>query len=497
MKHARKLTSLLLALVMVFALAVTVAAEGATGTTKGSITVDNPITGRTYTAYKIFDVVYDNAGHYSYTIKGGDSGSPWYDTVHDYAIEANGLKLTQVGDTNTYVVTFGKVIFSAPKFADALKAALDANSTAFTGTGTPLTRGGTPETASATVNELGYYFVTSSTGALCSLDTTNPSVTIHDKNNIPFEKTKTVGKNDFNVGETVPFIISGEVPEHTIFTTYTYEITDKMSDGLTFNEDSVTVKVGGTQQAESNTTYTFNKGNAGDGYTFKVTIYVKNYKVGQPIEVIYTATVNEKAVAKISHNEARLTYSDDPTDESHKTITPPQKVDVYTSRIAILKFAHGSEATKLKGAKFVLYKEETTGGTTTTKYYKKWDKTTNEVTWVDKITDATEVETDAKGEAFFDGLANGIYHLVETKAPAGYNQLDQPYTVKVNERNTPVTNENENVLTVTARVENKTGAVLPSTGGMGTTVFYVLGAVLVVGAGVLLVTKKRMSQGEV
>ncbi len=492
MKHARKLTSLLLALVMVFALAVTVAAEETTGTTgTGSITVDNPREDQEYKAYKIFDVVYDNAGHYSYTIEGGDSGSPWYNTVHDYAIDANGLKLTQVGDTNTYVVTFGKVIFSAPKFADALKKALTDGSV--TDSGNPLTTSGT--TVSVTGLPLGYYFVTSSTGALCSLDTTNPDVTIHDKNNIPFEKTKTVEKNGFNVGDTVPFIITGEVPEHTIFTTYTYEITDKMSDGLTFNEDSVTVKVGGTQQAESNTTYTFNKGNAGDGYTFKVTIYVKNYKVGQPIEVIYTATVNEKAVAKISHNEAKLTYSDDPTDETHKTTTPPQKVDVYTSKIAILKVADGSEATKLKGAKFVLYKEETTGGTTTIKYYKKWDKTTNEVTWVDKITDATEVETDANGKAFFDGLANGIYHLVETKAPAGYNQLDQPYTVKVNEKNTPVINENE--LTVTATVSNKTGAVLPSTGGMGTTVFYVLGAVLVVGAGVLLVTKKRMSQGEV
>ena len=491
MKHARKLTSLLLALVMVFALAVTVAAEGTTEPAKGSITVENPREGQEYKAYKIFDVVYDNAGHYSYTIEGGDSRSPWYDTVNGYASELNGLTLTQVGNKTTYVVTFGKVYFSAPKFADALKKALANGSVA--DTGSKLATEGS--SVSVTGLPLGYYFVTSSTGALCSLDTTNPSVIIHDKNNIPFEKTKTVEKNGFNVGDTVPFIITGEVPEHTIFTTYTYEITDKMSDGLTFNEDSVTVKVGGTQQAESNTTYTFNKGNAGDGYTFKVTIYVKNYKVGQPIEVIYTATVNEKAVAKISHNEAKLTYSDNPTDETHKTTTPPQKVDVYTSKIAILKVADGSEATKLKGAKFVLYKEETTGGTTTIRYYKKWDKTTNEVTWVDKITDATEVETDANGEAFFDGLANGIYHLVETKAPAGYNQLDQPYTVKVNEKNTPVTNEND--LTVTARVTNKTGAVLPSTGGMGTTIFYVLGAVLVVGAGVLLVTKKRMSQGEV
>ena len=493
MKHARKLTSLLLALVMVFALAVTVAAEeaGTAEPAKGSITVDNPIEGQNYTAYKIFNVVYDNAGHYSYTIEGGDSGSPWYNTVSGYASEVNGLKLTQVGNTTTYVVTFGKVYFSAPKFAEALKKALTDGSV--TDTGNPLAPSGT--TVSVNNLDLGYYFVTSSTGALCSLDTTNPSATIHDKNNIPFEKTKTIEKNDFNVGDTVPFIITGEVPEHTIFTTYTYEITDKMSDGLTFDRKSLAVKVGSANVTTDTNKckITYDADNAPN--TFKVTIFVKNCTVGEDIEVTYSATINEKAVAKISNNEARLTYSDDPANETHTTTTPPQKVDVYTSKIAIVKVAEGTKATKLEGAKFVLYKEETTGGTTTTKYYKRWDETTNKVTWVDKITDATEVETDEKGEASFDGLANGIYHLVETKAPAGYNQLDKPYTVRVNDKNTPVINENQ--LTAIATVTNKTGAVLPSTGGMGTTIFYVLGAVLVVGAGVLLVTKKRMSQSEI
>ena len=493
MKSTRKLASLLLALVMVFALAVTVAADGTTGTTgTGSITVENPITGHNYTAYKIFDVVYDDAGHYSYTIESGDSGSPWYNTVNAYASELNGLQLTQVGDTNTYVVTFGRVYFSAPKFADALKKALDDGSV--TDSGSKLATDGT--SVSVTGLPLGYYFVTSSTGALCSLDTTNPDVTIRDKNNVPFEKTKTVGKNDFDVGETVPFMITGEVPEHTIFTTYTYEITDKMSDGLTFNEDSLKVMVGNSNVTADPTKCTIEKGTADAPYTFKVTILVKNCTVGDAIDVTYSATINEKAVAKISHNKATLTYSDDPTNLEHKTTTPPQEVDVYTSRIAIVKVAEGTRATRLKGAKFVLYKEVTTEGTAVaTKMYYKWNDTAKKVEW-DAEQDHAEVkETNENGEASFDGLANGIYHLVETKAPAGYNLLNKPYTVKVNEKNTPVTGVDQ--LTATATVENKTGAVLPSTGGMGTTVFYVLGAILVVGAGVLLVTKKRMSQGEV
>ena len=156
-----------------------------------------------------------------------------------------------------------------------------------------------------------------------------------------------------------------------------------------------------------------------------------------------------------------------------------------------MKVAEGSETTKLKGAEFVLYKEVISEDGTVTKQYYKWTDD-HKVKWVAEQNQATVRATDKDGKASFDGLANGIYHLVETKAPAGYNQLDQPYTVKVNENNPP-----DPQLTVTATVTNKTGAVLPSTGGMGTTVFYVLGAVLVVGAGVLLVTKKRMSQGEV
>lgn len=480
MKHARKLTSLLLALVMVFALAVTAFAAGA-----GSITVDNPIAGQNYTAYKIFDVVYnDGQTAYSYTI---DSTSAWFNTVDTYSKQTNsGLTLTKVGDTTTYVVTTTGD-FSAPPFADALKKALDANPTAFTGT--PLTKSGSPEKASATVNELGYYFVTSTTGALCNLTTTNPNANIHDKNDMPFKKE--VDKTNVDVGQTVTFKITGKVPDYTGFNTYTYLITDTMTDGLTFNGDSLTVKVG-EATVTNDCTIAYDAETAPQTFTVFIPVLEKKYNFGAEIVVTYTATVNKNAIAVISTNQAKLTYSNDPTTgETKDSQTEEQKV--YTSKIVIDKFETDKKDTvKLEGAEFVLYKKAPNDADQNAIQYYKQDETTKAVSWVDAIADATKVTTDANGAASFDGLANGTYYLVETKAPAGYNQLTEAKDVVVTGSITDSTK-----LSVTAEVANSAGTLLPSTGGMGTTIFYVLGAVLVVGAGVLLVTKKRMSQSEI
>lgn len=481
MKTPKKLTSLLLALLLVFALATTVAADGTTGTTgTGSITVDNPVADKTYTAYKIFDVTY-NGDNYSYTI---DSSSDWYDTVNSYATDpAHGLNLTQVEGTTTYVVTTTNA-FSAPPFADALKAAVNGR------TGKTLAVAGGK--ATVTGLDLGYYFVTSTTGALCNLTTTNPNANIHDKNDMPFKKE--VDKTNVDVGQTVTFKITGKVPDYTGFKEYTYLVTDTMSKGLTFNKDTVEVTVGGAKVDDCTTTVDTTNTNK-----FTVLIPVLNRTIGAEIVVTYTATVNKEAIAVISTNEAKLTYSNNPTTGETKDSEPVVQ-KVYTSKIAIEKvekLADGATTTpkKLEGAEFVLYKEETTGDSKTTKYY-KWNATDKKVEWFAEKDQADVKKTDVNGAASFDGLADGTYYLVETKAPAGYNQLDKPVKVEVHvgENNAPVTSDTQ--LTVTAKVENQAGTLLPSTGGMGTTVFYVLGAVLVVGAGVLLVTKKRMSRNE-
>ena len=475
MKHARKLASLLLALVMVFALAVTVAADDAGTTTTtgtGTITVANPVEGQTYTAYKIFDVIYDDQNHYSYTI---GSSNPWYDTVNTYAAtEGNGLTLTQVNGGDTYVVTTGNG-FSAPDFAAALKKAINGKS------GKTLSG----DAGSVTVSglDLGYYFVASANGALCNLTTTNPTVTIHDKNDMPFEKT--ADKTDVEVGQTVNYTVTGKVPDYTGFTSYTYKVADTMSDGLTFKKD-VKVTVAGTDVTTA-CTVTYDANENANSFTVTVPVLDNKYTIGAEIKVTYSATVNEKAIAVVSENKAELTYSNNPTDSESKTTTPPEIVKVYSSKIVIDKYEAGKEDTKLPNAQFVLYKEVISETGSSTLYY-KWNETDKKVEWVTDMTAATVKTTDDHGAASFDGLDNGDYYLVETKAPDGYNQLTEPHKVTVAGSSTDTTK-----LTAIAKVANSTGAELPSTGGMGTTVFYVLGFALVMGAVVLLVTKKRMS----
>ena len=466
MKTVARIASLLLALVMVFGLSVTAfAAE------TGTITVDNPIAAQTYTAYKIFDVVYDAEGHYSYTI---DSSNEWFTTVQAYATEANGLTLTQANGSTTYIVTTTNA-FSAPDFAVALKAAVEGK----TGTVLKLADG----KATATDLDLGYYFVTSTSGALCNLTTTNPDATIHDKNDVPFGKVD--DKTSVEVGETVSYTITGKVPDTTGFTTYTYLITDTMSEGLTFQKDAK-VTVGGTDVTSACTITYDVEGNANK---FTVSIPVMTYTIGAEIKVSYSAVVNENAVAKIEKNHAILTYSNDPTNDTTHNSNPKEET-VYSAKLVIDKYQKDVESKKLANAKFVLKNDEG-------KYYKYTAATESaaaKVEWVKNQADATEVTTNTNGAAAFNGLKDGTYYLVETAAPAGYNLLANEVKVTIN--GADATEVDLSSLTATAKVENSTGTTIPETGGIGTTIFYVAGGLLVLGAVILLITKKRMSSAK-
>ena len=219
MKTIRKAIGLLMILALTVTLSVTAFAAGG-----GSITVENPKDGETYTAYRIFDVVYnEDQSAYSYTIA---ADSQWLAAVQGYA----GVTLSDAvtdGDGNTFYIVTKNDSFSAAAFAKALQDALEGKR----GIELSLADG----KASATGLDLGYYFVSSTNGALCNLTTTNPAATIYDKNDVPFEKT--ADDISVEVGQTVAFVITGKVPDTTGFDTYTFEISDAMSSGLTFNKD--------------------------------------------------------------------------------------------------------------------------------------------------------------------------------------------------------------------------------------------------------------------
>lgn len=469
MKTMRKLFRVLLALAMTLALAVPAfAAE-----TTGSITITNPQGDHTYTAYKIFDVTY--AGdNYSYTISDTDAA---FSTVKKYADEpANGLNLTAVADTNKYNVSID-ADFSAASFAQYLKTNVDS-----LGTGTDFTTDG--NTVKASGLALGYYFVSGTSGTVCELATAK-NIQIRDKNEVP-EIKKDVDDNDrtVEIGQKLTYTITGKVPSTKGYDEFTYQVTDTMTEGLTFNKD-VTVTIGGVDVTSAATIT-----NNGNGFVASVNMMHYQDQIDAPVVITYTATVNEKAIQSDKEtNTATLKYSNDPANkDSFKESSV--EVNVFSFNIVINKYAKGNENTKLEGAKFVLKNAEN-------KYY-KYDAATKAVTWVDDKSAATEVSTDANGAARFDGLQAGTYSLEETVAPAGYNQLTKDITIVLDKNGSATIDGAASAPgadhSLTTGVANSTGTLLPETGGAGIMIFVALGTLAVICSGVFLVTNKRMSK---
>ena len=458
MKTIRKAIGLLMILALTVTLSVTAFAAGG-----GSITVENPKDGETYTAYLIFDVVYnEDQSAYSYTIA---ADSQWLAAVQGYA----GVTLSDAvtdGDGNTFYIVTKNDSFSAAAFAKALQDALEGKR----GIELAVADG----KASATGLDLGYYFVSSTNGALCNLTTTNPAATIYDKNDVPFEKT--ADDISVEVGQTVAFVITGKVPDTTGFDTYTFEISDAMSSGLTFNKD-VQVYVDGSLLEDHFTLKNTPAEEGATGFVLSIDVMQLQELTGKQIKVTYSAVVNEDAVSVIQENDAKLKYSNDPTDSS-KFTTIPDEVKLYTAKIVIDKFETGNEDKKLAGAQFVLMNGNS-------EFY-AYDASTETVSWVAEQKDATVITTDDLGSGAFIGLEDGTYTLKEIKAPAGYNLLTNTIDITV-----AGSDSDDTTLTVEAAVANNTGSQLPSTGGMGTTVFYILGVSMMVVSAVLFVIRKQ------
>lgn len=514
-KTIQKLMAVLLAAAMVCAMAIPAfatdgdATAAAASTGEGKITINNAITGQTYTIYRILDLEYHaDTNSYRYT-----ANEAWRTFVRS---QTGDLKLDEETGAVTWINSNPKNNDTAiQKFANSAGTyAMDHSVQAvksITAKGKEGEHGNADNSTSITFENLplGWYLVVSDlvdvhNGALCSIDTTDPTVEIREKNsNSTLDKSILEGDqllsvNNAGIGDVVNFqldiVVKDGQPKG-------YVVHDKMSEGLTFNSNSVSVfHSDGNASGNLTTGYTLDT-HPGDGCTFEVKFDDGTLKPNDMVTISYTATVNNKAVIAGSGNtnEAYLQYNNNKTTVKHTTTT-------YVWGMGVRKFANldnGDTDHALADAEFKLYK----GADADKKYAAFSTATTVDGTSVYKLTNwvtdaatATAVVTPASGNIKLEGLDEGTYYLEETKAPVGYNKLTAPITVVISSTLPPtggtasytVTADGATTTDYTVRVENKAGTELPSTGGIGTTIFYVVGGGLMVAAIVLLVTKKRM-----
>ncbi|MBU5489349.1 SpaH/EbpB family LPXTG-anchored major pilin [Butyricicoccus intestinisimiae] len=386
-----------------------------------------------------------------------------------------------------------------------------------------------------------------------------PNTTITTKDAVPsLKKTITginttvsdsenVEANTAGMGDKVNYKLTATVPDMSGYTSYTFKITDTMSKGLTFNKD-VAITIDGT--ALEATDFEVSNVTTDDGnQTFTITIKdFINYKdnAGKNIIVTYSATLNEKADLSTAGNtnEAKITYSNDPNKPDSTGDTPTSKVKTYTTGLKLKKVANTAEGKTLNGAKFkisgtgskvvlvnqtIYNKDDTTGtyyllknGTYTetipTEENKNtYDSTTQKYKKIETVTKdtiptnfETEAYVDTDGVLKIEGLGEGTYTITELVAPDGYNLLTKPITITISASNVTFNSctwsikngdtdlnvdENDNTLYLLT-VINNAGSTLPSTGGMGTKLFYTIGGILMAGAAIVLVVRKRRSDAE-
>lgn len=466
-KTFKKLFAALLAAALVLAMAVPAFAATNTGT-NGSITISNTVKDETYTIYRMFKLDSYNAesNTYSYTVESDWEGF--------FKTGAGGNYITLDGQNHpTWTAADENDSTTVAAFAKAALAWAKQKGIQSAGT-----QEGNGSSITFSNLDLGYYLVDSSLGALCGLNTTNPDATIKEKNEKPEIKKEVQtsagdwgSENNAKIGDIVEYKVEIKVADGA----QKYTVTDTMSKGLTFNNSSLKVTANDAVTTDYTLTSTTN------GFTLVLPeTYVSTLTKGTTIIVTYNATLNKDAVidGDGNANEVKLSYG------NHQN-TVPSKVTTKSYQFDLVK-VDGTTNKLLDGAEF-----ELADGETKLSFVK--DTAGNYRVAMTGEDGATTTITVKGGKVNIYGLAGKTYTLTETKAPGGYNKLVTPETVNLTEGSKAHATFDADVYKDGGVVvENNAGTVLPSTGGVGTTLFYVIGGGLMVAAVVLLVTKKRM-----
>lgn len=508
MKKMKKILALMLAAIMMMAMSVTAfAAERATGTHTLTVNVKSTepaqdLKGQTINLYKLFDVTESKSGettNYAYTVN----------NTYKAAL-ASVLKIGETSKDEDFVKAVADQEATIQQFANDFTAKALTDNLGATKTSEKIAESKT--SYEFTGLDAGYYlvYVTGGKEIQSSLVTVDADTnTVNLKTEAP-SITKTADKETVSIGQVVKYTVTGSIPDTTGYAEYVYKIHDELSTGLDFVNDAagtaleegattVTVAVafgeGSTDASTAPTTATLDSTNK-KKMSLDLSEWVRANQTnkGKEFTVTYYAKVNKDAVVT-EKNNAKLEYGNNPTDT---TTTTPSEAKTPTYPLDILKTKKDSNV-KLAGAKFSLYTSEADAKNGTNPI-KVTGKNGNYV--VDSNSTTTEFESveNIEGKGYnlrVNGLAEGTYYLVETKAPDGYNKLTAPVVIKITKStDTDVNNwtiskdgtvETDKIIDIA----NSTGSLLPSTGGRGAIAFAVIAALLVFGVAVSFIRDKR------